>query len=123
MRHALATDAEITVRIVGEDESRALNKDYRYKDKPTNVLTFNYAQTPTVMADIVICAPVVAEEARAQGKTLAAHYAHLLVHGVLHAQGWDHETSLADAKAMEAREIEILTGLGLPDPYHSKKPG
>jgi probable rRNA maturation factor len=75
------------------------------------------------MADIVICAPVVAEEARAQGKTLAAHYAHLLVHGVLHAQGWDHETSLADAKAMEAREIEILTGLGLPDPYHSKKPG
>jgi probable rRNA maturation factor len=123
MRHALATDAEITVRIVGEDESRALNKDYRHKDKPTNVLTFNYAQTPTVMADIVICAPVVAEEARAQGKTLAAHYAHLLVHGVLHAQGWDHETSLADAKAMEAREIEILTGLGLPDPYHSKKPG
>ena len=123
MRHALATDAEITVRIVGEDESRALNKDYRHKDKPTNVLTFHYAQAPTVMADIVICAPVVAEEARAQGKTLAAHYAHLLVHGVLHAQGWDHETSLADAKAMEAREIEILTGLGLPDPYHSKKPG
>jgi len=119
MRHALASDAEITVRIVDTDESRALNKDYRRKDKPTNVLTFHYAQAPTVMADLVLCAPVVAQEAREQGKRLSAHYAHLLVHGVLHAQGWDHETSLAEAKAMEAREVEILAGLGLPDPYRS----
>lgn len=120
MRHALDNDAELTVRIVGEEEGQALNKHYRHQDKPTNVLTFNYAQAPTVMADIVICAAVVAREAREQGKTLSAHYAHLLVHGVLHAQGWDHETSLADAKAMEARETAILAGLGLPNPYRSK---
>jgi probable rRNA maturation factor len=70
-----------------------------------------------VMADLVLCGPVVAREAKEQGKTLAAHYTHLLVHGVLHAQGWDHETSEPDAEAMEAREIEILTGLGLNNPY------
>jgi len=69
------------------------------------------------MADLVLCAPVVAREAEEQGKTLAAHYAHLLVHGTLHAQGWDHETGEEDAEAMEAREIEILAALGLPDPY------
>lgn len=117
IRHALAADAEITVRIVGEDEGRGLNKAYRQKDHATNVLTFDYAQAPMVMADLVLCAPVVAREARAQGKTLAAHYAHLLVHGTLHAQGWDHETSEADAQAMEAREVVILGGLGLRNPY------
>jgi probable rRNA maturation factor len=117
LRHALAADAEITVRIVDADEGRALNASYRHKDHATNVLTFDYAQSPVVMADLVLCAPVVAEEAKAQGKTLAAHYAHLLVHGCLHAQGWDHETSLKDAHAMEAHEIEILAGLGLPNPY------
>jgi probable rRNA maturation factor len=117
IRHALARDAEITVRIVDADEGRALNASYRHKDHATNVLTFDYAQSPVVMADLVLCAPVVAEEAKAQGKTLAAHYAHLLVHGCLHAQGWDHETSLKDAHAMEAHEIEILAGLGLPNPY------
>jgi len=117
LRHALAADAEITVRIVDADEGRALNANYRHKDHATNVLTFDYAQSPVVMADLVLCAPVVAEEAKAQGKTLAAHYAHLLVHGCLHAQGWDHETSLKDAHAMEAHEIEILAGLGLPNPY------
>lgn len=120
MRHALASDAEMTVRIVGVEESQALNKGYRRKDKPTNVLTFDYAQSPIVLADIVICAPVVAQEAKDQGKRLSAHYAHLLVHGVLHAQGWDHETSTAEAEAMEARETEILAGLGLPDPYRRK---
>ncbi len=117
IRHALALDAEITVRIVGEEEGRELNKSYRKKDYATNVLTFDYAQEPVVMADLVLCAPVVAREAKEQGKTLAAHYAHLLVHGALHAQGWDHETSKADAEEMEAYEVEILAGLGVKNPY------
>ena len=117
IRHALADDAEITVRIVGEEEGRALNKSYRKKDYATNVLTFDYAQEPVVLADLVLCAPVVAREAKEQGKTLAAHYAHLLVHGTLHAQGWDHETSEADAEAMEAHEIEIMHRLGFKNPY------
>ena len=117
IRHALALDAEITVRIVGEEESRELNKGYRKKDYATNVLTFDYAQEPVVMADLVLCAPVVAREAKEQGKALAAHYAHLLVHGALHAQGWDHETSKADAEEMEAYEVEILAGLGVRNPY------
>ena len=117
IRHALDLDAEITVRIVGEAEGRELNKAYRHKDYATNVLTFDYAQEPVVMADLVLCAPVVAREAREQGKTLTAHYAHLLVHGALHAQGWDHETSEADAEEMEAREVAILSGLGVKNPY------
>ncbi len=117
IRHALALDAEITVRIVSEEEGRELNKSYRKKDYATNVLTFDYAQEPVVMADLVLCAPVVAREAKEQGKTLAAHYAHLLVHGALHAQGWDHETSVADAEEMEAYEVEILAGLGVKNPY------
>jgi probable rRNA maturation factor len=117
IRHALAADAEITVRIVNAEEGRALNSSYRGKDYATNVLTFDYAQSPVVMADLVLCAPVVAQEAKEQGKTLAAHYAHLLVHGTLHAQGWDHETSLKDAHAMEAHEITVLSGLGFDNPY------
>ena len=117
LRHALERDAEITVRIVGTEEGQQLNASYRGKDYATNVLTFDYAQTPMVLADLVLCAPVVAQEAKAQSKTLAEHYAHLLVHGCLHAQGWDHETSLKDAHAMEAREVAVLAGLGLRNPY------
>ncbi len=117
IRHALALPAEITVRIVGEDEGRALNRDYRQKDYATNVLTFDYAQEPVVSADLVLCAPVVAREAKEQNKSLQAHYAHLLVHGVLHAQGWDHETGEQDAQEMEAYETDILLGLGFADPY------
>ncbi len=117
IRHALDADAEITVRIVDAEEGQALNRDYRKKDYATNVLTFDYATEPVVMADLVLCAPVIAREAAELGKPLAEHYAHLLVHGTLHAQGWDHETSEADAEEMEARETEILAGLGQPDPY------
>ena len=117
IRHALQSDAEITVRIVGAEEGQALNRDYRKKNSATNVLTFDYTQSPFVTADLVLCAPVVAQEANAQGKTLQAHYAHLLVHGTLHAQGWDHETSAQDAQAMEAYEVEILAELGVKNPY------
>lgn len=117
IRHALATDAEITVRIVGAEEGQQLNRDYRQKDYATNVLTFDYTQEPMVTADLVLCAPVVEREALEQNKGLDEHYAHLLVHGTLHAQGWDHETSAADADEMEAYETAILKGLGFADPY------
>ena len=86
IRHALESDAEITVRIVGSEEGQALNRDYRQKDYATNVLTFDYTRVPLVTADLVLCAPVIAKEAKDNKKTLAAHYAHLLVHGTLHAQ-------------------------------------
>lgn len=117
IRHALANDGEITVRIVDAEEGQALNRDYRQRDYATNVLTFDYTQEPVVTADLVLCAPVVAQEAKDNQKTLQAHYAHLLVHGTLHAQGWDHETGEEDAEAMEAEEIRILAGLGFKNPY------
>ena len=117
IRHALASDAEITVRIVGAEEGQALNRDYRQKDYATNVLTFDYTQEPVVTADLVLCAPVVAEEAATNKKTLQAHYAHLLVHGTLHAQGYDHETGEQDAEEMEALETRVLAGLGFENPY------
>ena len=117
IRHALALPGEITVRIVDAEEGQQLNREFRGKDYATNVLTFDYAQSPLVMADLVLCAPVVAREAKEARRTLADHYAHLLVHGALHAQGWDHETGEEDAEAMEAYEIEILAGLGVRNPY------
>ena len=116
VRHALQDDAEITVRVVGAEEGQALNRDYRQKDYATNVLTFDYSQEPLVTADLVLCAPVVAAEAHEQGKTLEEHYAHLLVHGALHAQGWDHDED-EDAQVMELRESEIMARLGFRNPY------
>lgn len=116
LRHALQSDAEITVRIVNAEEGQALNRDYRQKEDATNVLTFDYTQEPIVTADLVLCAPVVAAEAKEQGKTLEAHYAHLLVHGALHAQGWDHDED-EDAQVMELRETDIMHRLGFDSPY------
>ena len=118
LRHALQSDAEITVRIVGADEGRALNRDYRGKDYATNVLTFVYHEKKSalLMGDIVLCAPIVAREARAQGKTLEAHYAHLTTHGALHLAGMDHAT-LFMARAMEKKEVAILAALGFSNPY------
>ncbi len=116
LRHALQSDAEITVRIVNAEEGQALNRDYRQKDYATNVLTFDYTQEPIVTADLVLCAPVVAAEAKEQGKSLEAHYAHLLVHGALHAQGWDHDED-EDAQVMELRETDIMHRLGFDSPY------
>jgi probable rRNA maturation factor len=117
IRSALAHDAEMTVRIVDAEEGQALNSSYRKKNYATNVLTFDYAQAPMVMADLVLCAPVVAAEAKEQGKSLQEHYAHLLIHGALHAQGYDHETSEKDAIEMETLEMFIMASLGLPCPY------
>ena len=116
LRAALGHPAELTVRIVGDDEGQALNRDFRGKDYATNVLTFDYEQTPLVMADLVLAAGVVEREAAELGIPVADHYAHLLVHGALHAQGFDHEDD-AEAAVMEARETEILRRLGLADPY------
>lgn len=116
IRHALQHPAEITVRVVDAEEGQALNRDYRNRDYATNVLTFDYTQEPVVTADLVLCAAVVAQEAKEQKKTLQAHYAHLIVHGTLHAQGWDHEQE-EEAQAMEARETQILAGLGFKNPY------
>ena len=111
---------EVAVRIVGEDEARTLNNDYRGRDYATNVLTFVYDDAPVpgmpLYGDIVLCAPVVVREASEQGKPVEAHFAHLMVHGMLHLQGFDHETD-AEAEVMEALETQILAGLGIRDPY------
>ncbi|MBI3369138.1 MAG: rRNA maturation RNase YbeY [Burkholderiales bacterium] len=116
LRAALDAPAELTVRIVDAEEGRRLNREFRARDYATNVLTFDYAHEPVVVADIVLAAPVVAREADELKIDLAAHYAHLLVHGALHAQGHDHEAD-DEAAVMQARETEILLGLGLHDPY------
>ena len=116
LRAALDQPAELTVRIVGDAEAQALNRDFRGKDYATNVLTFDYEQTPVVIADLVLAAGVVEREAADLGISVADHYAHLLVHGALHAQGFDHQDEV-EALLMEARESQILRGLGLADPY------
>lgn len=119
VRAALAEDAEITLRLVDEAEGRALNRDYRGKEYATNVLTFILNDHPLI-GDIVLCVPVVADEAAAQGKSVEAHYAHLVVHGVLHLQGYDHENDDM-AAGMEALETQIVTKLGYADPYLIEK--
>ena len=115
-RAALVGGGEITIRLVDPDEGQELNAEYRGKDYATNVLSFPYDTEPVVMGDLVICPSVVAREASEQNKPLAAHYAHLTVHGMLHLQGWDHDND-DDAAAMENEEKEILAALGYPDPY------
>jgi probable rRNA maturation factor len=116
-RAALNRPGEITVRIVGAAEARRLNRRYRGEDRATNVLSFPYALSRgAVQGDIVLCAPVIAREAHAQGKTLEAHFAHLVIHATLHLQGHDHARR-HDAKRMEALEKRLLTKLGYPDPY------
>ena len=120
--HALRATHEadqITVRVVDKAEARALNRSYRgkLKDYATNVLTFDYQRTPFVAADLVLCAPVIAAEAEAQNKALEAHWAHLIIHGVLHAQGFEHETDEGDALEMEALEVLLMHALGYPNPY------
>jgi probable rRNA maturation factor len=113
-------EAEVTVRIVDESESQQLNFDYREKDKPTNVLSFPFQCPPGIelplLGDLVICAAVVAQEAKEQQKTLSAHWAHMVVHGSLHLLGFDHIND-DDAAEMEAEEIQILAELGFADPY------
>ena len=118
LRAAEPGAARITVRLVDEAEGRELNRDYRGKDYATNVLSFVYdlPEEAGLMGDLVLCAPVVAREAAEQGKPLAAHYAHLIVHGMLHLQGYDHEDE-AQAAEMEALERDVLGRLGFPDPY------
>ncbi len=114
-RAAAKRKAAVTLRYVGEAEGRRLNREFRGRDYATNVLTFVYSKAP-LSGDIVICAPVVAREAHSQGKPLAAHHAHLLIHGLLHLEGLDHERA-RDAARMEKRERAILAKLGFGDPY------
>lgn len=118
VKASLAVDAVVTVRFVDAIEGRALNAEFRGKDYATNVLTFVYDDDSPRAGDIVLCAPVVRKEADTQGKTLAAHYAHLVVHGMLHFQGFDHERA-SEAAVMEAREVAILGALGVDDPYRT----
>ena len=115
-RAALTDSGQVAIRLVDEDEGQRLNNEYRGKGHATNVLSFPYETEPLLMGDLVLCPPVVAREAAEQGKSLAAHYAHLTVHGMLHLRGWDHENEGA-AQAMEDMEREILAALGFPDPY------
>ena len=118
VKAALRRDAAMTLRIVDEAEGRELNKKYRGKDYATNVLTFVYDDSALLAGDVVICAPVVAREAREQCKEPAEHYAHLAIHAALHLQGYDHEND-ADAAEMEALETGLMLKLHYPDPYQT----
>ena len=118
-RAALERNARVTLRIVGNGEARALNRDYRGRNYPTNVLTFVMREKPRLEGDLALCAPVIRREARSRRRSAAAHYAHLVVHGVLHLQGYDHETE-REARVMERRETRIVTRLGFPDPYQEQ---
>jgi probable rRNA maturation factor len=119
MTAALDRDAHVTLRFVGAREGRSLNARYRGRDYATNVLTFVYDDVAPLTGDLVLCTPVVRREAREQGKPFRAHCAHLVIHGMLHLQGYDHERD-AEARRMEAREARILAGLGYPDPYREQ---
>ncbi len=112
--------AQLTVRFVDREEGRGLNAEFRGKDYATNVLSFPYEIDPVLAGDLVLCWPVVVEEAQEQGKPVEAHCAHLIVHGVLHLQGWEHEED-AEAEEMEQEERTILAELGYPDPYANEK--
>lgn len=117
LKAGLQQSATLTVRFVGNAESRRLNREFRQKDYPTNILTFNYpADANCIWADLVICIPVVTREAKEQKKTFDDHLTHLLVHGVLHAQGFEHEDEI-EAEAMESLEVAILAKLGINNPY------
>lgn len=115
-----ASSAGVVIRVVGDDEGRRLNAEFRHKDVPTNVLSFAYEPVPGMVpphiGDLVICAPVVSREAAGQHKSLTAHWAHMVVHGMLHLQGFDHSDD-EDAERMESLETQILTSLGFPAPY------
>ena len=117
----LDRDASVTIRFVDGREGRALNRRYRGRDHATNVLTFVYDDDVSLAGDIVLCVPVVVREARAQRKTLRAHFAHLVIHGMLHLQGYDHERD-DDAARMESREVALLRALGFEDPYVTRVP-
>ncbi len=116
VRRALDRDADLTLRLVGTAEGRRLNRQYRRKDYATNVLTFVYQEAPAIEADIVLCLPVLRREARAAARSLRAHLAHLVIHGVLHAQGCDHQRP-REATRMQRREVELLAALRIADPY------
>lgn len=120
VRATCSGTAQVTVRFVAEEEARALNSDYRGKDCATNILSFAYSVDPMLAGDLVVCAPVAISEATRQDKPPDAHFAHLIVHGMLHLRGYDHECE-ADAVVMEARESDILAGLGYPDPYQGER--
>ena len=124
VRAALDVDGkrggQITIRFVDSEEGQSLNSDYRGKGYATNVLSFPYETEPVVAGDLVICAAVVEREAAEQRKTLEEHHAHLIVHGILHLQGYDHETGDEDAQQMEAMERSILAQLGFADPYREE---
>ena len=117
-RAALSVDARVTIRIVGQAEGRLLNRSYRRKDYATNVLTFVFRDHAPLEGDLALCAPVITREARMQRKPVTAHYAHMIVHGLLHLQGYDHENN-QDAAVMERRERTLLARFGYPDPYQS----